>query len=82
MIPTYFHKALSDIQTVAERRLRGSPYLALRAVQCDFACGVLTLRGTLGSFYLKQIAQECVNQLDNVERIDNQIEVTAADLST
>ena len=40
----------------AESCLRHNPYLALKNVQCDFHEGVLTLRGCLPTYYLKQMA--------------------------
>jgi hypothetical protein len=60
---------------LAEGRLRGKPYLALRNLSCDCRGGVLVLRGRLPTYYLKQVAQEAVARLEGVERIDNQIQV-------
>jgi hypothetical protein len=40
----------------AEARLLNSPYLELRRVSCEFHEGVLTLRGNVPRYYLKQIA--------------------------
>jgi len=37
--------------------------------------GVLVLRGCLPTYYLKQIAQEVMGDLEGVNRIDNQIQV-------
>jgi hypothetical protein len=39
----------------AENRLRSNSYLALKNVSCEFREGVLTLRGYLPSYYLKQM---------------------------
>jgi hypothetical protein len=61
----------------AERRLRGLPYLALKNVSCAYRDGVLTLRGWLPTYYLKQLAQAAVAQIEGVGRIDNRIEVLA-----
>ncbi len=61
----------------AEIRLRGNSYLALKNVSCEYREGVLTLRGCLPSYYLKQMAQTAVARLDGVQRIDNLIEVIA-----
>jgi hypothetical protein len=60
---------------LAEGRLRGNPYLALRDISCDCRGGVLVLRGCLPSYYLKQVAQEAVARLDGVQAVDNQIVV-------
>jgi hypothetical protein len=77
MIP---HRPLSSQRIVegAERCLRSNSYLALKNVTCEYHEGVLTLRGCLPSYYLKQIAQTAVSRLDGVERINNEIEVIAS----
>jgi osmotically-inducible protein OsmY len=62
----------------AEIRLRSNPYLALKNVSCEYREGVLTLRGSLPSYYLKQMAQTAVARLDGVQRIVNEIEVNSA----
>jgi len=59
----------------AENRLRHNSYLALKNVHCDYNEGVLTLRGCLPTYYLKQIAQATVARLEGVQRIVNEIEV-------
>lgn len=59
----------------AENCLRHNSYLALKNVRCDYHEGVLTLRGCLPTYYLKQIAQTTVARLEGVQRIVNQIEV-------
>ena len=64
-----------DIAEMAEARLRKSSYLTLCNVFCEFQEGVLTLRGCLPRYYLKQVAQEVVAELPGVEHVDNQIEV-------
>lgn len=62
----------------AESCLRGNPYLALKNVSCEYCEGVLTLRGCLPSYYLKQMAQAAVSRVAGGARIVNQIEVIAA----
>jgi CheY-like chemotaxis protein len=64
-----------DVGELAESRLRGHPYLALRHVSCEYHEGVLTLRGCLPTYYLKQVAQSAVATIDGVKQIDNEIEV-------
>ena len=61
----------------AENRLRHNSYLALKNVHCDYREGVLTLRGCLPTYYLKQVAQSVVAHVDGVQRIVNEIEVVA-----
>jgi hypothetical protein len=61
---------------LAEGCLRRNPYLALKNVSCDCRDGVLVLRGSLPSYYLKQMAQEVVaHQFDKVGRLDSRIQV-------
>jgi osmotically-inducible protein OsmY len=69
------HPATSGIEELVECRLRGSPYLALRDIGCDYHEGVLTLRGWLPTYYLKQIAQEVGAGVEGVRAIANEIEV-------
>jgi len=59
----------------AEARLRSSAYLPLRTLTCDYHDGVLTIRGQVHSFYLKQLAQTRIQGLPRVEEINNRVEV-------
>jgi hypothetical protein len=61
--------------------LHSNPYLVLKHISCDYLDGVLILRGCLPTYYLKQLAQETVADLDGVDRIDNQIQVVTPTLS-
>ncbi len=67
-----------DLADLAERALRSSPYLALRNVSCECRAGVLTLRGCLPTYYLKQVAQAVAARIDGVRQIVNEIEVVCA----
>jgi osmotically-inducible protein OsmY len=64
-----------DSADLAERALRNSPYLVLRNVTCACQNGVLTLRGYLPTYYLKQVAQAVVAHVDGVRQVVNEIEV-------
>ena len=64
-----------DPANLAERALRNSPYLALRNVACDCRDGLLTLRGCLPTYYLKQVAQAVVAHVEGVRQVVNEIEV-------
>jgi len=46
-----------------------------RDVSIRFQDGVLTLAGCVPTFYLKQILQTLLKNIDGVSRIDNQVEV-------
>jgi len=67
-----------QVAELAERRLHGLSYLALKNIRCGYHDGVLTLRGWLPTYYLKQRAQAAVTDLDGVTQIENRIEVMAS----
>ncbi len=66
------------IEESVQERLLGSPYFALRNVGCVYRDGVLTLQGSLPTYYLKQVAQSVVAETEGVTTVVNQIEVKAA----
>lgn len=61
----------------AEDQLRHSFYLELRNVSCDFHEGVLTIRGRVPSYHLKQLAQALLCEIEGVLELNNQLEVVA-----
>ena len=61
----------------ARRRLAACPYAALKNISCRTDNGALVLRGRVGSFYLKQLAQEIVRKAEGVSKIINQLKVDA-----
>ena len=64
------------IEAWAIAELRNSAYAPVRQVLCEVQDCVLTLRGRVPSFYLKQIAQTVVRHpLEGSLVIDNQLEV-------
>jgi len=52
-----------------------SPYIARAAMQCETSGGRVTLRGRVGSYFQKQMAQEAVLRIDGVTEIENLLEV-------
>jgi len=66
-----------DVRKMAESRLRRSGYSALCSVTCLYQDGLLTLRGTVPTHYLKQVAQHQVTDLEGVRMVRNQIEVSS-----
>jgi hypothetical protein len=66
-----------EIADWAENRLRQSPYSELHYVFCNFHDGILTLRGRVSSYYLKQLAQVLVGGQADIVELDNQLEVMA-----
>lgn len=65
------------VQTAAQSRLRKSGYHELHLISCEFHEGVLTLRGRVSTFYLKQVAQTLIRALDGVGQVNNRLEVAA-----
>jgi osmotically-inducible protein OsmY len=65
------------VRLLAEGRLCGSGYAVLRDVRCEYERGVLRLSGRVASYYLKQVAQQTVADVDGMQSIINQIEVSA-----
>jgi len=63
------------IAEAATECLRASPYKVLAGVACECDHGVLSLKGHLSSFYLKQHAQEAVARVNGVTQVVNEIEV-------
>jgi osmotically-inducible protein OsmY len=68
-------EAPETVQELAQRQLRGAYHQEMRRVSCELHEGVLTLRGRVSSYYLKQFAQELVRGMDGVEVINNRLEV-------
>ena len=72
------HKlARVDIAVLAEKLLHDNPYHVLKNIHCDVEGTTLVLRGSLPSYFLKQMAQETVVTLSGVTEIVNLIEVVA-----
>ena len=69
--------ASPNVTELAKERLRKSPYFALRKITLDHDGGVLTLRGRVASFHLKQLAQTLVSPIPGVGQVDNRIDVVA-----
>jgi osmotically-inducible protein OsmY len=65
------------IQARVESRLKRSSYAELHGVSCDYHEGVVTLRGRVSSYYLKQMAQALVFRLDGVQELNNRVEVVS-----
>ena len=65
----------AKVAEAAGERFQASPYYALRSIVCEFHEGVLVLRGQVPSYYLKQLAQELVRDLDGIGVIVNVVDV-------
>lgn len=67
----------NDVAETAQQRLRECSYSSLRGVNCRYHEGVLVLTGVVPTFYMKQMAQTLMRNLDQVELIDNRIVVSS-----
>jgi osmotically-inducible protein OsmY len=66
------------VRTAAEATLRHADYLPLRRIRCEYHEGVLTLRGSVPTYHLKQIAQTLVCSLNGILEVNNRLEVGPA----
>jgi len=73
--PDPFAALFQEIAEIARVTLRQSPYLELRELSCDYSGGVLTLRGHLPTYHLKQLAQATVAELPGVLEVHNHVKV-------
>jgi len=69
-----------DVEESARRRIaEDCPYaFCFKEVGFHYCHGVLTLAGQLPSFYLTQVLQSLLVDLEGVDRIDNQIDVVSS----
>ncbi len=65
----------ATVAKAARRRLCRSCHWQIRLVTCRYHEGALLLYGQLSSYYLKQLAQEAVRDLEGVEEIINHTQV-------
>lgn len=73
--PNPFAVLFQEIADLAQAALRRTSYFELRDVSCEFSGGVLTLRGRVPSYHLKQIAQASVADVPGVVEVHNRVEV-------
>jgi len=71
-------EAFSDASLRACRELSLSPYRSLRALTCEVAHGKLVLRGTVTTYYLKQLAQSIALKSSSNLDVSNQISVSSS----
>jgi len=71
-VPTLTAK---DVQPVAQKALAGSPVYALRELRVDHEGETLLIRGSVSSFYHKQLAQEVVRHAAEGIEVVNSIHV-------
>ncbi len=64
-----------DLITRVAKAIDTTPHLAQRRLRFETKHGHVTLRGTVASYFQKQMAQEAVRRIEGVEQIDNHLEV-------
>ena len=69
-----------SVELLARRRLAEKCTYAFcfNQVTFSYSQGILTLEGRLPSFYLKQVLQTHLRDLEGVTRIDNRVDVISA----
>ena len=74
METTHIEIPLDDkVLTALER----NPHLCGRTLRFETESGRVTLRGVVRSYFQKQMAQEAVRNVEGVDEICNELEVTA-----
>lgn len=68
-----------EIQERMEQFLRSRLLTASPLMQCSFKEGMLVIRGNVGSYYVKQLAQEYARQIPGVEQVANHLKVQKSD---
>lgn len=63
------------LQAKAEAVLSTCPYREVQKINCVLRNGVMFLRGQVSSFYLKQIAQTIMMNIQGVRQVVNAIQV-------
>jgi len=56
--------------------LEGNPHVGRRNLRFEASQGRVTLRGVVGTYYQKQMAQEAIRHVDGVDEISNELEVS------
>jgi osmotically-inducible protein OsmY len=55
--------------------LEQSPHIPRRALRIEANEGRVVLRGTVGSYFQKQMAQEALRRVDGIDAIENELQV-------
>lgn len=77
--PTPHSMITSNIDDAVRRRVEGCSYgFVFDKVSWQFDDGILTLRGCVPSFYLKQMLQELLRDIYHVKQIRNEVDVVRA----
>jgi osmotically-inducible protein OsmY len=69
-------ESTSPLENRIDSAIQDNPQLTGKICHIEMRPGRILLRGVVRSYYQKQVAQEVVRQVDGVERIENQLEVS------
>jgi osmotically-inducible protein OsmY len=64
-----------NIEHRVDTAISGNPYLKGRYIWVETEDGRVVLRGTVDTYFQKQMAQESLRHVEGVHQIDNQLEV-------
>lgn len=73
---TTYDTAHPDVLDSIQCALRDCGYRDLRGLRCEYQDGTATIRGHVGSYFLKQMAQAVVGRVPGVTCINNQLHVS------
>jgi osmotically-inducible protein OsmY len=68
----------NEIQERMEQFLKSRILGNAQVFKCDFKEGLLLIRGKVGTYYAKQLAQEFARQIPGVEQVNNHLTVEKA----
>ena len=74
METTPFDIPLDDKVLVALER---NPHLSTRSLRFETDSGRVTLRGLVGTYFQKQMAQEALRHVEGIDEIRNELEVVS-----
>ncbi|MBX3443942.1 MAG: BON domain-containing protein [Planctomyces sp.] len=63
------------LSRAVRQQLESAPYRALKSLAFDVQGRTVTLRGQVRSFFMKQMAQHIIGQLDGIEGVRNELQV-------
>ena len=66
---------ISPLQDRVHCALEQNPYIAPKTLRFETSDGRVTLRGTVGTYFQKQMAQEALRRVAGVQEIANELEV-------
>ena len=76
-LPQHYCDEPHDLRELVQSALARSFHFAGRGIRVEFDGEAVVLRGTVRSYYQKQVAQESVRSIEGVRRIRNELEVIA-----